>query len=134
MTFLSLLHSGQYRGALLCGVLLAAGCSRLPFFPAERPAAPASEQPPQIAIAVTGVDKRVANSVVAHLSLSGRSCKTPPVYLRALSKRGQTEAEEALHAFGYYQAEARLAVTLVEPCPQVTVTGSPGPRMQVSGV
>jgi translocation and assembly module TamA len=134
VTFLSLLHSGQYRGVLLCGALLASGCIRLPFFPAERPAAPAPEQPPQIAITVTGVDKRVANSVVAHLSLSGRSCKTPPVYLRALSKRGQTEAQEALHAFGYYQAEARLAVTLAQSCPQVTVTVSPGPRVKVSVV
>lgn len=117
--------------ATLVLLSLLAGCSWSPFKKDTEPAAPINAIP-KIAVVVEGVDKAIANSVAAHITLGRKACNTAPRYVKRLSERANAEAKTAMQAYGYYSASVHSATEYLERCPHLRVSIDPGKAVEIS--
>lgn len=120
--------------AVLVLLAMLSGCSYWPFGKDKEATAAARETVPMIGVEVSGIDGGVADNVRNALSLGRRSCKTPRAYLGALQEKGIDEADAALRAYGYYQAEVSIAIVPTADCVSAVVSVEPGPRVVVTEV
>src|SRR5690606_4244609 len=94
----------------------------------------AAREQPRIGLDIEGVSGSMAANVRAHVTLGSKVCTTAPGYVRALARRAQDEAAEALRAFGYYEASASVEVNREGDCPRARVLVTPGERVRVRRV
>lgn len=83
-----------------------------------------------IRVAIEGVDGRVEENVRAFIGPPPDSGAVVPFFER----RAQEEAQHALEALGYYNAEIRVSREPVEDGTLIRVTIEPGPRVRLNDI
>ncbi|MEX2479393.1 MAG: autotransporter assembly complex family protein [Gammaproteobacteria bacterium] len=126
------------QAALCAGLLLTLsslpGCAYWPFGKDADGGQDAAREQPRIGLEVEGVSGAMAANVRAHVTLGSKVCTTAPGYVRALARRAEGEAAEALRAFGYYEASASVEVKREGDCPRAVIVVTPGERVRVRRV
>lgn len=119
-------------------VIQLSACSSIPFFDKEKNningATDQNTTVPMVIVTVKGVDEPVAENVRAHVGISSSRCTVPVELLKRRTKKTLNEANVALQAFGYYEAEVSISFSSTSECPAAEIKIVPGRRMQVKKV
>ena len=92
------------------------------------------ETVPTVNVTVEGVDDPVAGNIRAHVGISRSRCTVPVELLKHRTRKTLKEANQALQAMGYYEAETSIHFSSTDHCPYAVIKVVPGRRMQVSRV
>lgn len=96
------------------------------------PAGYAAAERPQIVI--TGVDGEVRDNVLAHLQIDDESCEAPSWRVRRLYLSADRQAQEAMQAFGYYDARIEKKFEAGDECWTVRFSIDPGRPVEIRAV
>ncbi len=120
---------------LLC--LFLSGCSYIPFLNKDKTENASDDQINEeatVIVDVFGVDDDVAKNIRAHTGISKNACSTPVNLLKRRNKKTLQESNNALQAYGYYQAKIDIKYSEAEQCSQAIFNVNSGRRMQVADI
>ena len=119
--------------AAMLGIICLPACSLLPGSSDEAETADPSKAP-LMTLEITGVDGDLADNVHAHVSIPRKPCDISEAYLRVLATRAIEETNNALQAFGYYDASTEVNTDTSDDCPRVHLNVSPGVQTKLDRV
>lgn len=118
---------------LVIAIILLQACSLLPGSAAKKAAAVA-EMTPRIGLELNGIEGAPAENIRSHVSLTSKPCTIAKAYLNTLAVRAETEAQEALQAFGYYAPKIEVKIDRSGDCPLATITVAKGDPVLVKDI